>query len=285
MKTVPAIDAFRLMNDPAGNGRQELMGRVEANARVRFTVAQALSQGRLGFHYQPVVRSDNPGFAAFHEMLARIRMPNGQILPAGAFLPTIEATELGRAVDRAALEHSLSVLANNPGLRLSVNLSPLSMGDEQWLSILTAAHRGGTGVCGRLILEITETAAISEADQTIEFMNFVRSMGPAFALDDFGAGAAGFRHFSRFRFDMVKIDGSFVQGVHRSPDSQVLIGCLLKLAKHFEMLCIAERVECVQDAEWLTANGVDCMQGYLFGRPSAAAESPHNPDNRRRAAG
>lgn len=284
MKTVPAIGAFRLMNDPLGSGRQDVMCRVEANARVRFTVAQAMSQGRLGFHYQPVVRSDNTGFAAYYEMLARIRLPNGQVLPAGAFMPAIESAELGRAVDRSALSHSLSVLANNPGLRLSVNLSPRSMGDEQWLSILNAAHRGGTGVCGRLILEITEDAAISEADQTIEFMNLVRTMGPAFALDDFGAGATGFRHFSRFRFDMVKIDGSFVQDVHSSADSQVLIGCLLKLAKHFEMLCIAEHVETAQDAAWLASHGMDCMQGYLFGRPSPVAEMPHTHSDTRRAA-
>jgi EAL domain-containing protein (putative c-di-GMP-specific phosphodiesterase class I) len=103
----------------------------------------------------------------------------------------------------------------------------------------------------------------------MEFMDHVRRMGPAFALDDFGAGATGFRHFRDFRFDMVKIDGGFVNGVHASPDAQVLVRCLATLAQHFEMLTIAERVETQADADWLRAAGIDCLQGYLIGRPAA----------------
>ena len=120
--------------------------RLEAKARLRFRVAQALVQGRIGFHYQPVVRAANPRMPAFFEMLARLKLPDGQILPAGAFLPAVEAGPLGRAIDRLALEQALKALAANPGLRLSVNMSPLSMGDEEWLALLAAAARGG-GAC------------------------------------------------------------------------------------------------------------------------------------------
>ena len=109
------------------------------------------------------------------------------------------------------------MLRASPGLRLSINMSPLSMGDEQWLEILAEAARDGSGACGRLILEITEAAAIEDAGQTIDFMNHVRASGCAFALDDFGAGATGFKYFRDFRFDMVKIDGSFVDGVSPGP--------------------------------------------------------------------
>ncbi len=274
MKQMPGIDAFKLLNTSTVQAPDMAMTRLEANARVRFMVAQALAQGRLGFHFQPVVRSNNPHFPAFHEMLARIRLPNGQILPAGAFLSAIESGVLGRAIDRMALGHALRLLAETPSLRLSVNVSPHSMGDEEWLGILAAAHRGNSGICGRLILELTEDAALSEAHQTVEFMKYVRTLGPAFALDDFGAGATGFRHFAKFRFDMVKIDGAFVHGIHASKDNQVLVHCLMKLARHFEMLSIAERVENQADAEWLAAAGVDCQQGYLFGRPAAEPELP-----------
>lgn len=285
MKKMPAIDAFKMMNASIHQGPDLAMTRIEANARVRFMVAQALAQGRLGFYFQPVVRSDNPHFPAFYEMLARIKLPGGQILPAGAFLDTVEAGVLGRAIDRLALGHALKCLADTPSLRLSVNVSPHSMGDEEWLGIIAAAHRGNRNVCGRLILEITENAALTEADQTVEFMNYVRSMGPAFALDDFGAGATGFRHFSRFRFDMVKIDGAFVKGIHASKDNQVFLECLMKLSRHFEMLSVAERVETQEDAEWLHAAGVDCLQGYLFGRPAAEPEMPGHGSEVVRAVG
>jgi EAL domain-containing protein (putative c-di-GMP-specific phosphodiesterase class I) len=274
MEMTPPVDAFKLLQ--AISRGEGVMGteRIEARARIRFTVAKALSQSRIGFHFQPVVRYSNPDFPAFYEMLARLTLPGGQILPAGAFLPHVADGPLGRAIDRLALARALRHLAENPTTRLSINISPLSMGDEDWLAVLGAAARGGSGVCGRLILEITEDAAVENAAQLRDFMEHVRGTGCALALDDFGAGATGFRHFRDFRFDIAKIDGAFVQGVHASPDSQTLVDCLVSVARHFEMMLVAERVEDQADADWLHARGIDCMQGYLYGRPAATAETP-----------
>ena len=117
--------------------------------------------------------------------------------------------------------------------------------------------------------------------QVLDFIDHARGFGCAFALDDFGAGATGFRHFRDFRFDMVKIDGAFVQGVSRSPDAQVLVECLVKVARHFEMVTIAERVETEADAACLRALGVDCLQGYLYGRPTAQPLLPAEEPRRR----
>ena len=278
MEDLSPIDAFKLITAPDPTDRVMAASRLEAKARLRFGVAQALVQGRIGFHYQPVVRAANTRMPAFFEMLARLTLPDGQILPAGAFLPAVEAGPLGRAIDRLALEQALKALAANPGLRLSVNMSPLSMGDEEWLTLFTRAARGGGGLLGRLILEITEDAAMQNAGQTIDFMDHVRASGCAFALDDFGAGATGFRYFRDFRFDMVKIDGAFVRGVHAARDAQVLIECLGGVARHFEMATVAEQVESEADAAWLRSAGIDCLQGYLYGRPSAVAALPEADD-------
>ncbi len=272
MEKFPSFDAFRLMRAPAAAEEVLAESRVEANARLRFSVAQALAQGRIGFHYQPVVRASHPHAPAFFEMLARLRLPDGRLLNAGAFLPAVEAGPIGRAIDRLALAHALTALAADPGLRLSVNMSPLSMGDAEWLAILASGARGGSGACGRLILEITENAAMLDVAQTIDFMDHVRASGCAFALDDFGAGATGFRYFRDFRFDMVKIDGAFVRGVHAARDAQVLVEALTSVARHFEMAVVAEQVEAEVDAAWLRRLGVDCLQGYLYGRPSPVAE-------------
>ena len=213
----PPIDAFTLLEASGAAEAVIAASRAEANVRLRFRVAQALVQGRIEFHYQPVVSAADPTRPAFFEMLARLRLPDGQLLPGGAFMPAVAAGPLGRAIDRLALAEALKVLAADPALRLSVNMSPLSMGDEGWLGLIAAAHRGGSGVCGRLIIEITEDAALGDAGQTLDFMDHVRATGCAFALDDFGAGATGFRYFRDFRFDMVKIDGAFVRGVHAAP--------------------------------------------------------------------
>jgi EAL domain-containing protein (putative c-di-GMP-specific phosphodiesterase class I) len=238
----------------------------------------------MGFHFQPVVRAEHPRTPAFFEMLARLTLPDGQLLSAGAFLPAVEAGPIGRAIDRLALEHAIKALAADPALRLSVNMSPRSMGDEEWLTLFARAARGNPGTIGRLILEITERDAMANLDQTIDFMDHVRASGCAFALDDFGAGATSFKYFRDFRFDMVKIDGAFVRGVHRNRDAQVLIEALAGVARHFEMMTVAEFVETAEEADWLRAHGIDCLQGFLIGRPApVAALPPTNEKQVRRA--
>lgn len=269
------IDAFKLAAEPVAG---LAACRLEARARLRYKVALALAQGRMLFHFQPVVRATAPGFPAFFEMLARLRLPDGRLLAAGAFMPAVEEGELGRAIDRAALAAGLRALAAHPRLRVSVNVSPLSMGDAGWLELFTAAAQGRRGLCERLILEVTETAALRDAEQTGDFIDHVCRSGCALALDDFGAGATGFRHFRDFRFDFVKIDGSFCRGVHAQPDAQVLVDCLGRLARHFEMTTVAEQIEDAADAAWLRAHGIDCFQGWLYGRPAAEPVLPQLPE-------
>jgi EAL domain-containing protein (putative c-di-GMP-specific phosphodiesterase class I) len=281
MDRVTPIDAFKLVTMPALGPCHG----VESSARTRFGVARALAQGRIDFHYQPVVRATNPRFPAFFECLARLRQPSGEVWPAGAFLPPVEAGPIGRAIDRLALADALAALRANPAIRLAINMSPLSMGDAEWLAILDEATRLDRGACGRLILEITEDAAMRDPGQTIDFMDHARRSGCAFALDDFGAGATSFRYFRDFRFDMVKIDGSFIAGIAAARDAQVLVECLMAVARHFEMVTVAERVETEADAAWLRGLGIDCLQGWLYGRPSARPEMPGAGDARSRIAG
>jgi len=286
MDQLPSLDLFKLLREPDATEALVAESRLEAKARLRFQVAQALVQGRVLFHFQPVVQARNPREPAFFEMLARMRMPNGELLSAGAFLPAVEAGPLGRAIDRLALAHALRALKADPGLRLSVNMSPLSMGDEEWLDLFARAAREDASLLGRLILEITENDAMQSVDQTIDFMAHVRATGVAFALDDFGAGATGFRYFRDFRFDMVKIDGAFIRGVHAQPDAQVLVQALAGVARHFEMLAVAEFVETEAEADWLRGQGIDCLQGHLFGRPGARPElGPDPAEAARRAFG
>ncbi|MFQ8431048.1 EAL domain-containing protein [Amaricoccus sp. W119] len=280
----PASDFIRFpgaLADEAYQRRLAELGatRLEARARIRFAVARALAQGRLYFHYQPVVRADNPGFVAFHEMLARVRLPDGNVLAAGAFLPMVGEGELGREIDRLALSQALTALAENPRLRLSINISPRTMGDTDWLAFLADETR--RQVTGRLILEVTEDAAIADVGQVKDFIAHTRTFGCSFALDDFGAGATGFRHFRELRFDLVKLDGDFVNGVHAARDAQVLVECLAAVSRHFEMMMVAERVEDPADADWLRGQGVDCFQGYLYGRPAEQPEFPSRAVERR----
>jgi len=162
----------------------------------------------------------------------------------------------------------LKALARHAGLRLSVNMSARSIGYPRWMRVLRHGLALGPTVGERLILEITENSAMLVPEIVIAFMDDLQAKGVAFALDDFGAGYTAFRYLKEFFFDIVKIDGQFIRGIHTDPDNQVLTRALVSIGQQFEMLTIAESVECVEDAQFLQQIGVNCLQGYLFGAPT-----------------
>lgn len=229
-------------------------------------VREALARDRAQLAFQPVVTADIPPRVAFHEGFIRLLDGAGAVLPAGAFFEQVEETDLGRELDCAALRLGLQMLRRHPSLRLAINMSARSIGDGAWRRILDA----GVGQVGdRLILEISEGSAMTLPEVVQRFMAEMQPKGVSFALDDFGAGLIAFRHLKDFFFDCVKIDRLFVTGIDASPDNQVLAEALVTVAHQFEMFAVAEGVETEGEAAHLRALGIDCLQGYLFGRPKA----------------
>lgn len=271
------IDPFQLHRGPIPPISDRRPSRVASQARERFALAQALAQDRLVFRFQPVACAPNPTFAAFHEMIAHLRLSDGRVVAVSGTDAIVGDTEIGREIDRLSLKRALRLLTENPRLRLSLNISTAAMGDAEWLGMLAGAHEAGSSACGRLILEIAEDAAVGDADQVNDFTGYIQDLGPALCLDNFGAGATGFAHFRSFRFDMVKIAPTFCRGIHASRDSQVLVECLQRVSMQFDMFSIADGVECLEDARWLCDAGIDCMQGSFYGRPGAQPEAPARP--------
>jgi len=234
-------------------------------------VERALDERRGRLAYQPVVQARLPNRIAFYEGFIRILDEEGRLLPARDFMSAVEATETGRRIDCLALDLGLQALAEEPGLRLSINMSARSIGYPAWLTTLQRGLRRDTTLAERLILEITESSAMGLPDLVREFMADMQAHGICFALDDFGAGYTSFRYLKDFYFDIVKIDGQFIRGIESNPDNQVLAQALVTIARHFDMFTIAEEVETQADARWLIEIGVDCLQGYHYGLPSADA--------------
>lgn len=231
-------------------------------------VRRAVERRDVVMAYQPVVQTSEPGRVAFYEGLIRVLDTTGRIIPARDFISVIETTELGRKVDCLALELGLRALAEQPTLRLAVNMSARSVGYPSWLKTL---HRGlavDETIADRLILEITESSAMQMPEIVTVFMEDLHQRGVSFALDDFGAGYTSFRYLREFYFDILKIDGEFIRGIAQNPDNQVLTEALIGVARHFDMFTVAESVESAEDAAYLSALGVDCMQGYYFGAPT-----------------
>ncbi len=252
-------------------GLESPFSAAEAETR-RETIAMvrnALDNRRAMLAFQPVVQARMPKRAAFYEGFMRLLDANGRVIPAADFMAAIETHELGRRLDCLALELGLAQLAREPGLRLSVNMSARSIGYPGWLTALQRGLRGDPSIGERLILEITESSAMLMPDLVSVFMLDMQERGICFALDDFGSGYTAFRYLKEFYFDIVKIDGQFIQEIHSNPDNQILAQALVSIARHFDMFTVAENVETAEDARYLVDIGVDCLQGYYFGAPSA----------------
>lgn len=241
------------------------------SAQDRDTIAmvrEALDKQHAMLAFQPVVQTAQPDQMAFYEGLIRVMDHKGRIIPARDFIGVVEDKEMGRLLDTLALEKGLEALAAEPGLRLSINMSARSIGYARWQQALKDGLARDKTVAERLIFEITERTAITMPDIVQAFMSEMQMHGISFALDNFGAGYTSFKCLKDFYFDIMKIDGEFIRGIHKDPDNQVLTKALLSIARHFDMFTVAENVGNYEDAEVLADMGVDCMQGYYFGVPT-----------------
>ncbi|SMO54565.1 EAL domain-containing protein [Ruegeria faecimaris] len=233
--------------------------------------------------FQPVMQANAPHGIAFYEGFIRVLDETGRVIPAREFMPQLENTPIGRELDCIALEMGLRTLARTPDIRMSINMSARSIGYGRWSRVLDRFMKKDASIGERLILEISESSAMTVPELVVDFMDRLQPRGVAFALDDFGASNFYFRHFREFLFDAAKIDGQFIRGISENPDNQALVRALIAVAREFEILVTAESVETKADAEFLVANGVDCLQGFLFGAPTVSA--PWKTENEQKSAG
>ena len=139
---------------------------------------------------------------------------------------------------------------------------------------MSALLKGRPEMAKRLIIEVTETSALIDIEESARFLQTIRELGCRVAVDDFGAGFTSFRHLKALTLDIVKIDGSFVKNLAGNVDNQLFIRNLLGLADTYGMETVAECVETQEDATFLIGEGVKYLQGYFFGRPSLETPLP-----------
>ncbi len=246
-------------------------------------VEAALKRKQVLLAYQPVVQAQAPDRVAFYEGLIRVLDATGRVIPAKDFINEIEPTELGRTMDCIALEKGLRTLARQPDLRLSINMSARSIGYKPWNRTLQKGLLRDATVAERLILEITESSAMTVPELVVSFMDELQAKGVTFALDDFGSGFTSFRYFRDFYFDILKLDGQFIRGIAQNPDNQVLTKAMVAIAQQFEMFTVAEFVETAEDANFLAQIGIDCLQGYFFAAPTINPVWERSADDQRSA--
>jgi diguanylate cyclase (GGDEF)-like protein len=241
------------------------------NIRVADEVAAALDENRMHLALQPIV-SITTGETKHHECLLRIEQADGTLSSAGEFIAVAEQLGLSRLIDRRTLELAVDLLKRKPHLSLALNVSGLTANNPDWLVALHKLTGGNRALTSRLVIEITETAAISDLDQTIAFVDTLKELGCKVAIDDFGAGYTSFKNLKLLAVDIVKIDGTFIKNLATDPNDMVFIRALRDLASTFGIETVAEWVQDERTVELLREAGITYMQGYHCGAPVLASE-------------
>jgi EAL domain-containing protein (putative c-di-GMP-specific phosphodiesterase class I) len=227
---------------------------------------RALRDGGLLFAYQPIVRADTLE-PAYHECLLRLDHGDGAPASAPAIIAAVERLGDIPAIDRKTLEMAIATLERHPAIALSVNLSGLTVNNRAWLRTLNARLRLEPELARRLVVEITETAAMRDIEESSRFIAQIRELGVRVALDDFGAGFTSFRHLKALAVDVVKIDSSFVAGVADNTDSQLFIQSLASVAHGLGLSSVAEGPASEADEAFLRRHGIGYFQGNRYGAP------------------
>jgi diguanylate cyclase (GGDEF)-like protein/PAS domain S-box-containing protein len=205
------------------------------------------------------------------ELLIRLRGSDGRLVSPGSFIPVAESWGLMPAIDRWVIERAVELAAAQQAagedVRLEVNLSAQTIADHEILDFIERQLAMGGVEPSRLIFEITETAAIGNLEQARAFIDRLRSLGCLFALDDFGAGYGSFRYLKHLPFDLLKIDGDFVQDLPRSAEDRLVVQALVTAAHGLGKRVVAEFVGDEETVALLRSWGVDYAQGFHIARP------------------
>jgi len=239
-------------------------------------LSRAFDEERFRLHWQPILALQAGSRQGAHgEILLRMVDDQGQLVPPGSFLPAAERYNLMPRIDRWVVGQALRWLADHPEQAIcgAINLSGQSLSDDRFLDYVLE-ELAATGVTpGRVCFEITETAAIANLTKAIRFIGALRQQGCQFSLDDFGSGLSSFGYLKNLPVDFLKIDGSFVRNMARSPIDLAMVTAINNIGHVMGLATIAEFVENEELRLLLVAQGVDFGQGYGLARPVPIEEA------------
>jgi diguanylate cyclase (GGDEF)-like protein len=228
----------------------------------------------LFIEMQPIMSLKTPTESRNFEVLVRMRDHDGTVIPAGKIIGAAESSGRIGVIDRWVMTTTLAWMNTNYA-RLGrtqfvcMNLSGASLNDERFAEDAFAILEKNVHVAGRLCLEITESVALQDLENTRRFIDKVRSYGVKVALDDFGAGYTSFSYLKELPADVLKIDGNFIVSINAHPANVAIVEAIVSLAKNLGMKTIAEWAEDCATVQTLAEIGVDYVQGYAVARPSA----------------
>lgn len=239
-------------------------------------LVQGIQEDNFILYCQPVHNLMNSNERQFrhYEILLRMRDKDGSIISPDKFIISAERYNLISKIDKWVVSNTLKALTqyhNAPDgdglLRLSVNLSGVSLGDNDTLTYIENLFEKYNPPNGSIGIEITETAAIQKLSQAIRFMNRMKKHGCQFYLDDFGSGLSSYSYLKSIPADYVKIDGAFVRDIDKDPVDYAMVKSINEISHIMGKKTIAEFAESQSIIQKLQTIGVDFAQGYHVGKP------------------
>jgi diguanylate cyclase (GGDEF)-like protein len=246
-------------------------------------IKQALEQNRFELHGQLIQPAADKTLRLHCEVLMRLRDEDGKLVPPMAFIPAAERYNLMPAIDLWVIRHALEILAgqrargNAAHLTLAINLSGLSLGNNETLACIRQMIEEKNIDPGSLCFEITETAAITNLAAAVEFIRNLRALGCRFALDDFGSGLSSFGYLSNLAVDYIKIDGHFVLNMLNDPLNRSFVSAINEIGHVMGVATIAEFVESTALINELEKIGIDYVQGFGVHKPEPLADFLSSP--------
>jgi diguanylate cyclase (GGDEF)-like protein len=243
----------------------------EAELKLIALLATPSATEGLYLEMQPIMSLTAPHASLNFEVLLRMRDPQGKPVNTEHLIKAGEASGRMGMIDRWVLTSTLGWLGQHEHQMkhtkfVCMNLSGASLNDEEFLAEIYALLEKNLHLVSKLCLEITESVALHDLENTRRFVNKVRGYGAKVALDDFGAGYTSFSYLKEFKADLLKIDGSFIVDMNQHPANIAIVEAIVSLANNLGMKVIAEWAEDNATVQTLAEIGVDYVQGFAIAR-------------------
>ncbi len=260
-----APDANAAVRDVFGDWDSELF---------EEALLRAVARDELGVAFQPKVACAD-GRIVGYEALVRWSHPTLGAIPPDAFIPRAESLRIISIVTNSVAATSMAWFASaraHTSEHLAINISAVELtGSDLGARLLGECNRSGLDP-SRIVLEVTETSAVTNATESLEVLTRLRLDGFQLSIDDFGTGYSSMTQLSTMPFTEVKIDRSFVRDLGTSLPAEVMVRSMLQLSKGLGIECTAEGVETTAALDVLREMGCDFAQGYYIGYPMTESD-------------
>ncbi len=283
VKTILAAadDACYIAKEEGGNRikvyetQEDRFQRRRVEMRWINRLTRALENNEFVLYYQTIVPLNDPSrLRTKDELLIRLRDEStGQLIMPFDFIPAAERYNLMPQIDRWVIRTALSHFhkfrqKHGRESLFSINLSGESFSDESLINYIKHEIKKNQIPPENICFEITETAAVGNLADALNFIKELKSIGCAFSLDDFGSGLSSFAYLKNLPVDYIKIDGTFIKNLDKDPISQAMVEAVFKIGKAMKIHTIAEYVASPAIRELLHKIGIDYAQGYDVAMPA-----------------